>query len=396
MTMTATLGDRSLFPDLQARAYLNHCAISPPSLPVRDAVRVLLDDYATRGAFAFTRWRDGREELRARLARLVGAAPEDVAFIPNTTRGVVDIALCFPWEPGDRVLVLEGEFPTNVTPWQRAAELFGLELRSIPVGAFASRDGSGLSRLADELKRGLRLIAVSAVQFQTGLRMPLDAMARLCHDHGAEVFVDAIQAVGCLPVDVGRGEPWGVDYLCAGSHKWLMGTEGAGFLYIAPDRVGALRPNVAGWLSHEEPFGFLFEGAGHLRYDRPIRKRADLVESGAPNSAGLAALGASVTLIEALGPAAIFAHVSRYLDALEQGLLARGFTSLRDPDPALRSGILGVLPADGATVAALWKALAARGIACSMPDGILRFGPHWPNALAEVPLVLGALDDATS
>ncbi len=333
-TFAAKLGDRSLFPDLEYDVYVNHGAISPPSLAVRRAVTGVLDDYARHGAASFGRWAAQRGVLRAKLAGLVGARAEDVALMPNTTRGVIDVALCFPWARGDRVILFEGEFPANVTPWQRAAEVFGLELVWLPLDDFARSGDEGLARLRAALARGARMVAVSAVEFQTGLRMPVEAMATLCHEAGAEIFVDAVQACGAVPIDVGSGA---IDYLAAGSHKWLMGSEGAGFLYVSPDRVGALRPNVAGWLSHEDPVAFLLRGPGLLRYDRPVRARADFLEGGNVNTAGLAGLEAAVDLLLLIGVPAIFAHVNGILDALEPGLVERGFRSLRAKDLRQRS-----------------------------------------------------------
>jgi selenocysteine lyase/cysteine desulfurase len=230
------LGDRRLFPDLSARAYLSHAAISPASSEVQRACAALVADYAKNGLGAFQAWRDQRERLRARLARLIGAASaSDVAFVANTTRSVIDVALSLPWRPKDVVLCLRGEFPANVTPWQQAARTFELELRFLEVEAF--RTDEGLAALERELARGVRLVAVSAVQFQTGLRMPIEAIAERAHAIGAEVFVDAIQACGVVPIDVARA---GIDYLGCGSHKWLMGLEGAAFVYARPDRAAAL------------------------------------------------------------------------------------------------------------------------------------------------------------
>ena len=389
-TFEARLGDRELFPELEPLVYLNHAAISPPSLAVRWAMKRVVADYERRGVGAFTAWHEQRGRLRGKIAELIGAAaPSDVAFVPSTTRGIVDVALCLPWSRGDRVVLFEGEFPANITPWQRAAALFGLEIAMIPLALFADADAPGLARLDEELARGARLVAVSAVEFQTGLRMPLAAIGERCRAHGAELFVDAVQACGVGPIDVRAA---GIDYLACGSHKWLMGLEGAGFLYASPERAAALRPSVAGWLSHDDGLGFLFEGPGLLRYDRPLRRTIDFVECGNYNTAGLAALEASVDLLLGLGVRAIFDHVGAYHDALEPGLRERGFTSLRAIDPARRSGILGVLPPDGVGVVALQRALGARGISCSIPDGVLRLSPHWPNALDEVEQVLATLD----
>jgi selenocysteine lyase/cysteine desulfurase len=394
-TFTAKLGDRSLFPDLAYRVYFNHAAISPPSLAVRRAVVEVLDDYAQHGAGSFPTWAAQRNRLRGKLARLVGARAEDVALMPNTSRGVSDIALCFPWKRGDRVILFEGEFPANVTPWLRAAESHGLEITWIPVAEFLASEEQGLAALQRALagSRRARLVAVSAVEFQTGLRMPVEAMAALAHQAGAELFVDAVQCCGVVPIDVVAA---GIDYLAAGGHKWLMAPEGTGFLYVSPERVGALSPNVAGWLSHEDPVGFLLRGPGLLRYDKPIRKRADLVEGGNVNTAGLAGLEAAIDLLQILHVSTIFDHVSTILDALEPALVERGFRSLRSREARQRSGILGALPPAGISVIDLARELGDRGVACSTPDGVLRFSPHWPNDVGQVSEVVAALDESLS
>lgn len=389
--MPTALGDRSGFPDLEARAYLAHSAIAPPSTVVRAAVNAVLDDYARRGAGAFLTWHERREGLRSLLAGLVGARAEDLGFVANTTTGVSSIALCFPWQAGDVILALRGEFPTNVTPWQQAAVAHGLELEFLDVDTFAGTRGDGLQQLEDRLRRGgVRLIAVSAVQFQSGLRMPLEAMAALAHAHGAQLFCDGIQAAGALALDL---PALGVDYFTAGSHKWLMGLEGCAMLYVAPNRIAELRPRTAGWLSHEQPIDFLF-APNQLRYGRPIRKRADFVEAGAYPTALLAALEASATCLAALGITTIEAHIHAYLERLEAGLLARGFTSLRSAVPEQRSGILGVHPPAGlGPLADLNAALAEKGVIATIPDGVLRFAPHWPNPLTEVEAVLATIDE---
>jgi selenocysteine lyase/cysteine desulfurase len=219
--------------------------------------------------------------------------------------------------------------------------------------------------------------------------MPIEAMAKLAHAAGAELFVDAVQAAGAVPVTVGS-----VDYLAAGAHKWLMGLEGAGFLYVSPARIEALRPNTAGWLSHEDPVDFLLRGPDLLRYDKAIRRRADLFEGGNVNTAGLSGLEASVDLIQQLGVPAIFAHVNRILDAIEPALAERGFPSLRAQDPRQRSCTLSVRPPSGVGVVDLGREMAARGVACSTPDGLLRFSPHWPSDVGQAAVVLAAVDGA--
>jgi selenocysteine lyase/cysteine desulfurase len=302
----------------------------------------------------------------------------------------VDLALCIRWRRGERVVLFEGEFPANVTPWVRAAELFGLSVRFVPL-AEASRDlEAWLGRLEAALRDGVRLVAVSAVQFQTGLRMPLERMGELCRRYGAELAVDAIQACGVVPVDVEREN---IDYLVCGAHKWMRGLEGAGFLYAREERARALEPRTAGWLSHENPVGFLLGGEKQLTYDRPIRKGIRFLEKSSLSGVSFAALGAGTAEISGRGVKAIFEHVTRYLNELEAGLGARGLASLRAADPALQSGILSFVPPAAFGAAKIAAGLGARGVTVSTPDGLVRFAPHFSNPLSEGPGVLGALDE---
>ena len=386
----AKLGDRSLFPNLEGTAYLAHAAISPLSAPVCERIEEVTRDYARGGMAGFVRWAPRLLQVRAQLASLISADVRELAVVANTTQGVIDIAYGIPWRTGDRVVLFDGEFPANVTPWQQAAEQFQLEPLWLSLEPFHRSVEEGLDELERALRRGVRLVAVSAVQYKTGLRMPLAEMAALCRKYDAELFVDAIQALGATPVDVS----WGIDYLSAGSHKHLMGAEGTGFLDVAERCAASLRPRLAGWLGHEKPVAFLTGDSAQLRYDNPLKRGAPALEIGTSNVIGLAALGASIELISALGVPEIHAHAEGYIDRLEDGLVARGFESHRANVPALRSSLLGVAIPSDVALSKLAAALRDRGVVCNTPDGLMRFAPHWPNSHDEVPEVLDAIDAA--
>jgi cysteine desulfurase/selenocysteine lyase len=384
----ANLGSRSLFPGLECAAYLAHAAISPLSAPVCERIAEVTRDYGRGGMAGFIRWAPRLAQVRQALASLISAQPNEIAFTANTTQGVIDIAFGIAWREGQRVVVFDGEFPANVTPWQQAAEQFQLELSWSSLDPFHRSVDEGLAELERVLKRGVRLVAVSAVQYKTGIRMPLAEMATLCHEYDAEIFVDAIQAVGATPVDVS----WGIDYLSSGSHKHLMGPEGAGFLYVANRCASDFKPRLAGWLGHEDPVAFLMGDEPQLRYDNPLKLGARALETGTSNVIGLAALGASLELIAELGVPAIHSHVEGYLDRLERGLVERGFASWRASDSALRSTLLSVTVPEDVRLSQVASGLRDHGVICNTPDGLLRFAPHWPNSFDEVPVVLDAMD----
>lgn len=389
----AQLGDRGLFPALRARAYLNHAAVSPPSQPVVEACHACLTDLATRGLAAAIEQRAMRETLRGKVASLINASADEIGFVQNTTAGVIAIARSIPFHKGDRVVLFTGEFPANVTPWQLAARDLELELAFVPIAAFERSTEEGLAALDTALARGARLVAVSAVQFQSGLRMPLAQIAEWAHRQGAELFVDAIQALGAVPIDVAES---GIDYLSAGGHKFMMGLEGAGILYIRERALQQLSLGLAGWTAHVDGFRFLIEGAGHLRTDRPLMRHPSFLEQGSLSAPGYAALNVSLDLILSLGVDAIYAHVTAYLDALEPRLQALGCQSLRAAEAKRRSASLAIHLPQGVDLPRVAGAMHRDGIAVSTPDGCLRFAPHWPNSLTEVDDVVGALERALS
>lgn len=363
---------------------------------MRAAIARVVQESAEEGSVGFSRRLAEREELRRELGQLIGARDPDseIALVPSTMYGLGAIALSIPWKRGDRILAFEGEYPTNVTAWQRAAELFDLSITLLPLADFERDSGPDFARLDAELARGgVRLCAASAVQFQTGLRMPLAQIAARCHAHGAELAVDAVQAIGAVPFDV---EALGVDYATAGSHKWLMGADGGGFVYVRRALGPSLRAAFAGAMSHIDAVEIFTHGPGHLRYDRPLRRDARVLEGGMLSSTSFASLRVSVPMLHALGVDAIHAHIQRYHDLLEAPLAALGYQSLRSRDPERRSGILSFEPPEGPLSPQLVAALSERGIVAAPPDGVLRFSPHFWNSLDEVPIVVEAVRAVSS
>lgn len=375
--LNAQLGSRQLFPYLKPFSYLGHAGVSPLSEPVERAVAACLREFASEGFGAVGGALAMRSRLRAQLGRLLECRPCDLVLTGGTSWGILSVAQNFPWRTGDRIACVEGEFPTNVTPWQTAAAQHGLELVWLR---------SDLSDLEAQLRRGLRLLALSAVAFQTGLLQPWEKVVELAHRYECRVFVDSIQAAGVVPLAVGK-----VDYLAGGAHKWLMGVEGCGYLYVSPECQSDLHRHWAGWLSHENAVSFLFEGAGHLHYDRPLRQDCQFLEIGSSATVAQVALEASLSLILDLGVGNIFAHVQQYLDQLEPALAFLGWESLRHR--SARSGSLCLRPVAGTDLARWAARLDERGVRLSTPDGCLRLAPHWPNSCEEIPRVVEAFQD---
>ncbi|MGH9520049.1 MAG: aminotransferase class V-fold PLP-dependent enzyme, partial [Terriglobales bacterium] len=234
----APLDTRPLFPVAATCAYLNHAAVSPLATPTRRAMEELL---ATSCGPGVRDWRARfarLEEIRALLARLVGAAPAEIAFTKNTTEALSIVAQGLDWRPGDRVVSFESEFPANLYPWL-ALRPRGVTVELLPEAAILDLDR--LRRAC----RSVRLLSLSFVQYLSGLRADLAAIGAICRETGTLFVVDGIQGLGAFPIDV---KACGIHALANGAQKWLMAPEGAGFLFLDQAVLEQFQPREVGWL----------------------------------------------------------------------------------------------------------------------------------------------------
>lgn len=373
---------RREFPVTERWAYLNHGAIGP--LPRRTAARVaeLARTVAETGDRRWPERNDECERVRRRVAELLGARREhEVAFVGNTSEGLSAVAWGLDWRPGDNVVGPEPEFPSDVYPWMSLSQL-GVEYRRVP-----ERDGRvDPDDLVAAMDGRTRVVAVSWVQYASGHRLPLGRLAAACRDTGALLVLDAIQGVGALALDV---EDAGVDVCALACHKWLLGPEGVGILYVSDRVIEDLRSTRHGWRSVASRFQW-----GTI--DPAPAQGALRFEAGTLNVYGIHALGASVDLLLGLGrdagPGAVEERVLALAGRVSEGLTARGFT-LAEPRraPGETSGIVAGTHPDR-PAHELAEALGEHGIAVSHRAGRLRVSPHVYNTEAEIDRLLEALD----
>jgi selenocysteine lyase/cysteine desulfurase len=366
---------RDAMPVTRHWAFLDHAAVAP--LP-EGAVRAMADwaaDLAKHGVAHEPRWLLRVEEVRALAARLLGADPLDIAFVKNTSEGVGIVAEGYPWRPGDNVVTAEDEYPANRYPWMNLADR-GVEVRAVP-----SRDGR---LLLDDLRAALdartRVVSLSFVEFATGFRNDLGAVGALCRERGIHLFVDAIQGLGVLPLDVSRTP---IDFLAADGHKWLLGPEGAGLFFLRRELVDLLHPVGIGWNSVVGAWDF-------SRIDFRLKPHAGRWESGSLNVAGITALGASMEWLLGIGVAALEARLLELTDYLCARAPVAGLEVFSPRGPGEKSGIVS-LAAPGADVRALVKRCREQGIVINQRAGRLRVSPHCYNTFEEIDRVLETL-----
>ncbi|HID22564.1 MAG TPA: aminotransferase class V-fold PLP-dependent enzyme [Planctomycetaceae bacterium] len=350
-------------PTVRRWAYLDHAAVAPLSAPARDALQEWCEDVAENGDVNWQKWRQRIEETRSAAASMIGADPEEIAFIRNTTEGVHLIAEGFPWQPGDNVVSPAGEFPTNYYPWYNLRSR-GVELRLVP-----AEDGRvSLNQLEAACDDRTRIITVSWVGYTTGWRQDLDRLAEIAHGCGALLFVDAIQGLGVCPIDVRRTP---VDFLAADGHKWLLGPEGAGILYIRREHLDRLRPLGVGWNSVRHAGDF-----ANLEFD--LKPSAGRYEGGSYNMGGLLALGASLKLLLQFGVSDIFQRVVGLTERLCEKLRGCDAVIVSDRSEAHRSSIVAFeLP--GQDPDDLRRTCRKAGVVVNCRAGRLRVSPHAYN-----------------
>lgn len=281
-------------------------------------MQALADDALEWGSLHYDRWLECYEGLRRGAARLVNGTPEEIAIVKNTSEGIATVAMGLDWRPGDKIVAFEGEFPANQYPWRR------LESKGVTIEWLLPT--ASLERI-DQAVRGARLLSISFVQFLTGFRADLLGIGEICHRHGAIYFVDAIQGLGAFPVDVQAAH---IDALAADGHKWLVGPEGCGILYISRRLQEQVEPVEFGWTNVT---GFNDYGSR----DMTLRPDAGRYECGTLNTIGCYGLRASIDFLLGIGIDKIAPAVCGLTAQIVAGVRERGYEVLGEPNAGIVS-----------------------------------------------------------
>jgi selenocysteine lyase/cysteine desulfurase len=362
---------RDDFPVTSQLTYLNHAAVAPLCRPSAEAMKQLADDALNYGSLHYDQWMAAYQGLRSAAARLINASSGEIAIVKNTSEGVATIALGLDWKSGDRIVVFQEEFPANYFPWLR------LESKGVQITRLSIHDP--LDRIAEAI-RGARLLAISYVNYLSGYRVDLDTIGRLCREHNCFFFVDAIQGMGAFPIDVERSQ---IDALSADGHKWMLGPEGNGILYVRKDRLDQIEPVEFGWTN----------AAGYADYasrDMTPRPDAGRYECGTLNTVGCFGQRAAIEFLLAIGVEHITASVERLADRIYRGVRAKGYEVLAERTLEIGSGIVSFRHPRVNAREIVTKLREAR-IAAAPRQGWVRTSPHFYIDPAEIDRMLEVL-----
>ena len=351
------------FPQREGLIYVNHAGVAPWPRRTADAIKRFADGNATQGPVDYAKWLIVEGELREQLRQLLNApSADDIALLKNTSEGLSVIAYGLPWQRGDNIVISDQEFPSNRIVWE-SLQNQGVELRQANLESGLSPEDA-LFGLADN---HTRLIAISSVQYATGLRMDLERIGVFCRDNEILFCVDAIQSLGAFKMDV---QAIHADFVVADGHKWMLGPEGIAVFYCRAEGRDRLSLKQYGWhmIEHQGDYD---------RTDWQIAKSARRFECGSPNMLGIHGLHASLSLLFEISINEIEKRILNVSRLLVNAINANDNLVLVSPDQVDRmSGIISFRQKHK-TPGDIYRHLRDLGIYGAVRGGSVRLSPHF-------------------
>jgi selenocysteine lyase/cysteine desulfurase len=323
-------------------------------------------------------WFDEVERLRALFARVAGADPDGVAIVPATSYGLAVAAANTDANPGERVVLLAGDFPSNVHTWTAWADRVGAEVVTVERRA----DEGWTQPLLDSLDERVRVVSVPSVHWTDGSVVDLERVGARARHLGALLVVDATQSLGAMPLDLEAVRP---DYLVAAGYKWLLGPLGTSYLYVAPEHRDS-RPLEENWANRAGAEDFEDPAPGPRAY----RSGARRFDAGQRSNFLLVPMAiAALEQVLDWGVEEIAAALEPVTARIEDEARTRG---LDVPPAGLRgSHMLGIGLA--AEVAKRWT---AENVHVEILGDVMRVSPHLHVTDGDVGMLLAAMDAASA
>lgn len=364
---------RELFPITKTKTFLNHAAQSPLPKPAADAIHKYVDE-ASNSDVTSTEWDDGGKPF---FAKLVGATPEETAFVENTSTGLNIAANALNYPSGSKIVTTDLEYPSVVYPWLR---------KKLGVKICYVKNVNG-KILLDDVEKAVDdktvAVAVSHVEYSNGFRHNLRVLSEIVHEHGAYLIVDAIQSVGTMHVDVKRDD---VDFLTASCYKWLLGPIGAAYLYVKEDLIEKLEPPFVGWASvKQEAFNTAdFWDIWHME----LSKTASRFETGTPSRISYVGAKESMKILLDFGIENVRRRILKLTDYLIDALKSLKLEIQTPQEEQYRSGIVNFKIGKPQKVT---EKLGNKGIIVSAISNGIRVSPHFYNTEEEIDKLTSAI-----
>ena len=367
---------RKYFPFLKSgMIYMNHAAISPLPSPVVEAINNYIKVRSETEIENFPDFLKLAAETKILISQMINSPSANrIAFVENTSNGLNILAQGLQWKPGDRIILNDIEFPSNVYPFLNLKS-FGVEIDFVK-----SKDGKvTVEDIETVITPNTKLVSISFVQFLSGYRINMECLGDLCRNKGIIFCVDSIQGLGALQLDVQKCK---VDFLSNGGHKWLMGLEGLGFIYLTEELQEKITPKYVGWTSVVDAWNL-------LDFNLTLRKSADCFQNGTLSSPGITALNASQKFRSSFGYDKIEESILDNSEYFISSLLEIGIAPLLKN--VYRENLSGIVSFKSDKATEIFSALQKENIIAAVREGVVRLSPHFYNTSEEIDKVISTL-----
>lgn len=367
---------RSQFPPLRDMTHMASCSQGALSTALSSSLESLTSSL-TESAAPWGLWMEKVETLRRKFAAFINASPDEIAIVPSASEGAYQIASSFSWGSDDRngILTSALEFPSVGHVW-RAQQPGGAVVSSVE-DRFAALDAKNWANHIDE---SVQLVSVPLVSYHDGSRAPLKEISSLARDAGAQVFVDAYQGAGVVPIDVRALD---CDYLVTGTLKYMLGLAGVAFVYVREGITSQRAPELTGWFGRVNPFEF---DPGNVDY--PVEARR--FETGTPAIPAIYAATAGLDLLESVDQAKGYGHVQKLGQELADQLVQAGERLSRPDRPELCGPQVAVYDDDPV---AMSEFLHDRRVMSAPRGKLLRLSLHYYTNDDDITAVVDAIRD---
>ncbi|MFA6598852.1 MAG: aminotransferase class V-fold PLP-dependent enzyme [Ignavibacteriaceae bacterium] len=366
---------RKYFPFLdKGKIYFNHAALSPLSTVVTEKIQSYLLQRSEGSIEDVQSLLRESSEAKNKLANMLNTTPGRIAFVDNTSNGLNLLAQGLPWKKGDRILLNDLEFPSNVYPFLNLQQL------GVEVDFVKSENGKvTVETILQAITPSTKLLSISFVQFLSGYKADLEEIGKICKANNIIFAVDAIQGLGALQLDV---QKCNIDFLASGTQKWLMAMMGLAFVFLSEKIQKKITPKYVGWLSVEDAWNI-------LQYDLKLKTDASVFQTGTLNVIGIYGLNAALDLFASVGFDKIETAVLDNTEYFMHELAAAGFSSLLSGIE--RKNLSGIVTLKDDRAAAIFEKLTDERVHCSLREGMIRFSPHFYNTYEEIDSVVKIL-----
>jgi selenocysteine lyase/cysteine desulfurase len=362
--------------------WLNNCGTTPAGSHVVTAVTRYLEDYARHGVLTRTaRYNDVKNRIKAILAPLLKCHSDELCLIHHTAEGMNFISHGLGLAPGDEIILLENEYPSNVYPW-RHWQRRGVILRTAPM---ASTPDSFLKNLKGVINPATKVVSLSAVHWCTGMPLPLEAIGQTCREQGVDMVVDGAQGVGMRKVDVGACN---IAFMAFPAWKWLMGPLGMGVLYVRRDKLETLSPIFVGTES-------VVDDEQYLPYKSELKPSADRFTISTANFNDWVYFLAALEMLSEIGFDRVRQRLMVLAEYLCDGLHRSGCRVVSDDFADDRSAIC-VFESPFEAAPEILKRFSAAGIVAAERLGCVRLSPHIYNTFEQLDKVIQLVQNAAS